>query len=98
MASRPWSFLSSHGLVFVHVLRYPERTNREIAQAIGLTERTVYHILRDLGNEGYLVKKRIGRRTFYRVTSEVTLRHPSLRDIQMTEILELLSKPSRLVP
>ena len=92
MNSRRWTFLSTHGLVFVYVIRHPDSVNREIARSVGLTEQTVNRILRDLEEEGYLVKTRTGRRTSYTVNSKANVRHPLEQDIQLQDFLRLIAR------
>lgn len=92
MNSKQWAFLSSHGLVFVYVIRYPDSTNREIALAVGLTEQTVHRILRNLEEEGYLIKTRTGRRTSYTVNPKAKVRHPLEQDIQLQDFLQIIAR------
>ncbi|MDH3907587.1 MAG: ArsR family transcriptional regulator, partial [Gammaproteobacteria bacterium] len=40
-APPPWTFLSNHGHVLVCIVRDPNVRVREIAQAVGITERAV---------------------------------------------------------
>ena len=44
----PWTFLSNHGHVLLCVARDPNIRVREIAQAVGITERAVQRILGEL--------------------------------------------------
>lgn len=72
----PWTFLSNHGHVLVCVARDPNVRVREIAQAVGLTERAVQRILGELEEAAVIVRTRQGRRTHYEVNEGVPLRHP----------------------
>jgi len=72
----PWSFLSNHGHVLVCIVRDPNVRVREIAQAVGVTERAVQRILSELEEAGVIVRTRQGRRTHYEVDERVPLRHP----------------------
>ncbi len=74
--SAAWAFLSNHGHVLVCVVRDPNVRVREIAQAVGVTERAVQRILRELEEAGVIVRTRQGRRTHYEVNEHVPLRHP----------------------
>ena len=71
-----WTFLSNHGHVLVCVVRDPNVRVREIAQAVGVTERAVQRILRELEEAGVIVRTRQGRRTHYEVNEHLPLRHP----------------------
>ena len=71
-----WTFLSNHGHVLVCIVRDPNVRVREIAQAVGVTERAVQRILRELEEARVIVRTRQGRRTHYQVNEAVPLRHP----------------------
>lgn len=75
-ARRPWTFLSNHGHVLVALAREPTMTMRDIAQRVGITERAVQIIVRDLARAGYVTIERIGRRNHYSVATQLPLRHP----------------------
>ncbi len=71
-----WTFLSNHGHVLVCIARDQNVRVREIAQAVGLTERAVQRILRELEEAGVMVRTRQGRRTHYELNERLPLRHP----------------------
>lgn len=75
-SSAAWTFLSNHGHVLVCIVRDPNVRVREIAQAVGVTERAVQRILRELEEASVIVRTRQGRRTHYEVNEGVPLRHP----------------------
>lgn len=49
---------------------------KEIAAAVGITERSALSILSDLEEGGYISVERVGRRNSYRVNSQKYFRHP----------------------
>jgi len=71
-----WTFLSNHGHVLVCIVRDPNVRVREIAQAVGITERAVQRILSELEEVGVIIRTRQGRRTHYEVDERLPLRHP----------------------
>lgn len=75
-APPPWTFLSNHGHVLVCIVRDPNVRVREIAQAVGITERAVQRILSELEEARVIVRTRQGRRTHYDVNERLPLRHP----------------------
>jgi DNA-binding transcriptional ArsR family regulator len=83
-------FMTSHGVVLVEVARAPDSTVRELAARAGLTERQAHRVLADLVDGGYVERERIGRRNRYRIDSGKPLRHPSVRDHRVGELLEVL--------
>lgn len=72
-----WTFLSNHGHVLVHLSRNPESLIREIADAVGITERSAQSILADLQEAGYVTVSKKGRRNNYKVNKSKKFRHPS---------------------
>jgi predicted DNA-binding transcriptional regulator YafY len=85
-----WTFLSSHGLVLSYIACRPTTTARDLADAIGITERTARKIIADLLDTGYLAKKRDGRRNHYRVNPDLPLRHPTHSETAVGDLLEAL--------
>lgn len=87
-----WRFLTNHGLVYLHKVQNPDSTVREIAFDLGVTERAVHRILRDLERDGYLLKERVGRRAYYRATSQqMTLRHQPMLNVDVKQLIGALT-------
>lgn len=74
-AASHWTFLSNHAHVLVSLARDPEARLRDVAAGVGITERGVQKILRDLADAGVLTRERIGRRNRYQINRRVPLRH-----------------------
>ena len=89
-----WTFLTNHAHVLLVVRRDPHARLREIAAAVGVTERAVQLILGDLEGAGYLSRTRVGRRNEYAVLGG-PLRHPLERGHAVDALLDALgSGPS----
>ena len=88
-ASR-WTFITNHGLVLSYISHNPRSTAREIANNIGVTERTTHKIISDLETEGYIERRRTGRRNVYRVDPELPLRHHTKQDVVVSDLLDAL--------
>lgn len=71
-----WQLFTSHGLVLISILNNPGQTVREIGLELNLTDRAVAQAISDLEAGGYLIRERIGRRTYYHVDEEHILRYP----------------------
>ncbi|MGJ7440636.1 helix-turn-helix transcriptional regulator [Aquipuribacter sp. MA13-6] len=84
-----WRFLTNHGHVLVYVHRHPESRVRDIAAAVGITERSAQLILADLESGGYVTKVRHGRRNRYELNPERHFRHPQEADHQIGELLAI---------
>ena len=72
-----WTFLSNHGHVLVHLSRKPDALIREVADSVGITERSAQAILADLQEAGYLKVIKKGRRNEYKINTNRKFRHPS---------------------
>ncbi|MFJ4694276.1 helix-turn-helix transcriptional regulator [Streptomyces sp. NPDC088766] len=72
-----WTFLTNHARVLITLARDPESRLRDVADAIGITERAVQFIVADLEAAGYLTRTRVGRRNRYTIDPSVALRHPA---------------------
>ena len=75
-AARHWTFLSNHGHVLICLARDPEARLRDVALAVGITERAVQKIVSDLEEAGVVERLRDGRRNRYRLHPDKPLRHP----------------------
>jgi len=95
-----WTFITNHGLVLAHISRRPQTTAREIASAIDITERTVHKIIAELEVGGYVRKKRLGRNNVYVVNPDLKLRHQTVREVPVGELLRALGSelPAGIVP
>ena len=82
-----WTFLSNHGNVIVYIDEHPDARLREIADAIGITERATHKLVSELVEEGYLTRERLGRRNRYTVNCSKRLRHPALADHTLHQLL-----------
>ncbi len=89
--SRRWTFITNHGLVLSYISHHPRHTAREIANSIGVTERTTHKIISDLELEGYIQRRKVGRRNVYRVDPDLPLRHHTKQDILVSELLDALA-------
>jgi len=85
-----WRLLTNHGLVLSYIARNPRTTARDLADAIGITERAARKIIADLLETGYISKKREGRRNRYRINPDLALRHPSHGETAVGDLLEVL--------
>ncbi|HEY48822.1 MAG TPA: winged helix-turn-helix transcriptional regulator [Dehalococcoidia bacterium] len=90
-----WTFLTNHGLVLSFVARHPRMTALEIADAIGITERSTRKIIADLTEAGYIYIKKEGRRNRYRINPDISLRHPAHRETAVGDFLKALGWKGR---
>jgi hypothetical protein len=90
----PWDFLTNHAHVLVCVARDPGVRLRDIAGAVGITERSAHRILSELVDEGYVQRERSGRRNVYHVDQKLPLRHPLVEGQGVGDLLAVLRVPA----
>lgn len=94
--SGSWDFLTNHAHVLICVARDPGIRLRDIAESVGITERGAHNILSQLVEEGYVERRREGRRNHYKVMPQRPLRHPLVQDQEVGELLTILLKDPAL--
>jgi len=87
-----WSFLTNHARAMLFIAHDPGARLRDLAAALGVTERTAYGIVTDLSDAGYVVKEKDGRRNRYQIQGHLPLRDPVGRERTIGEVLDLLSE------
>ena len=85
-----YQFLTNHAHVLLCVAHDPGIRLRDVAQTVGVTERSAHRIVSELVEDGYVVRERIGRRNVYRVQLELPLRHPLTQETEQRRIGDLL--------
>ncbi len=90
MPAAGWTFLTNHARVLLCIARDPGVRLLDIAQRVGITERSAYGIVQDLADDGYIVKEKAGRRNRYRIRAHLPLREPTSRERTVGDILALL--------
>ncbi len=94
-AEKPgWTFLSNYSHVLICIDRDPTIRTKDIAAAVGITERATQAIVADLAESGYLTIERVGRRNLYTVSAKAPFRHPLEAAHTVGDLLNMLDKPS----
>ncbi|MEM6749146.1 MAG: winged helix-turn-helix domain-containing protein [Planctomycetota bacterium] len=91
-AGAPWTFLTNHSHVLICIGRNPRMRLRDVAERVGITERAVQRIVRELGEAGVLERHREGRNNVYRLNRGAPLRHPLESHHQIGELLDLINR------
>ena len=90
-----WTLISNHGLVLSYIARHREKTAREIASALNVTEWTVHKLIDDLEKAGYIKREKIGRKNEYEINPELPMRHETIHEISVGDVLRVLGwKPT----
>lgn len=90
-ATPSWTFLTNHAHVLVCLARDPGTRLREVALAVGITERAVQNIVADLEEAGVLTREREGRCNTYTLRRGSRLRHPLESHRTIGELLDLVA-------
>jgi hypothetical protein len=91
VAMHPGRIFSNHGVVLFYVAANPNATIRTMAEALGITERQVSRILRDLADSDMIEVKRHGRRNSYTINPDAYLRHPTLSHVKLRRIVNVVA-------
>jgi hypothetical protein len=90
-----WTFLTNHGHVLVCIAENPDVRISEIADLVGVGERAAHRIVCDLVRDGYVTRKKDGRRNTYEVDFAQPLRHPLESDHAIGAIFKVLAGRQR---
>lgn len=96
MRETDWTFLSNYAHVLVCLAKNPEARLREVADRVGITERSAQRLITDLDKAGILTRVKHGRRNSYLVDTSVHLRHPIEEHCTVGELLSSILTPASL--
>ena len=86
-----WTFLTNHAQVLLCIASTPDIRLRDVAERVGITERSTQRILSELVAAGYVKRIREGRRNRYIVDREQAMRHTAQLGYEIGALLEALS-------
>jgi DNA-binding IscR family transcriptional regulator len=86
-----WTFLSNHAHVLIYVSKFKEARIRDVAEAVGITERFAQKILKDLVEAGYLTAIRQGRRKTYELVEGLKFRHPLEQGAEISKLINIFA-------
>jgi len=86
-----WTLLTNHGRVLLIIAADADVRLRDVADSVGITERSVQMIIADLEGAGFISRERRGRRNHYVVHSSKHFRHPNEADHRVGELLDLFT-------
>jgi hypothetical protein len=82
-----WSLLSAQGKVLFYIALCPVCSVQEIATALGLTERAVWGLIRELRRTDMLTLLRDNRRHRYSINLDAPLLHPTIQGLTLRPVL-----------
>jgi len=86
-----WTFLTNHTHVLICLTRDPQLRLRDLADEVGITERAVQGIVKDLEAAGCITRHREGRRNRYDVVFDRPMRHRVERHHKVGDLLAALA-------
>jgi DNA-binding IclR family transcriptional regulator len=83
-----WSFFSNYAHVLVCLAENPNARLRDVAERVGITERTTIRLIGELEDAGILERAKEGRRNHYKINTKAHLRHEIEEHCTVGELLE----------
>ena len=85
-----WTFITKYTVVLSIIANNPRITGLELASELGVTERAARKLIAELYENGYINKKKEGRRIRYSVNPDQPLRQNIHSDVPVGNLLETL--------
>jgi len=82
--------VTNHGHVLACIAADSHARLRDIADTVGITERTAAQIVGELEEAGYLTRTRVGRRNRYRIDGKRKVRAAPLATMTVAQLLVVL--------
>jgi predicted transcriptional regulator len=92
---KTWVFLTNHAHVLLCIARNPDSRTLDIAEQVGISDRTAQTLVADLIAEGYVKRTKDGRRNRYEINRQGHLRSPAFHDLEIGPLLDLLNTSHR---
>ena len=89
-----WNFFSNYAHVLVCLAENPDARLRDVAERVGVTERTAFRLVTQLEEAGILMRVKEGRRNSYVIEASEHLRHPIESHCTVGEFLETILSPA----
>lgn len=90
-----WSLLSPQGHVLFYIALCPDSTTKDIARAVGRTERQIWSIIQNLKQQGILHLRKEGRRHHHTIDLGAPLLHPTIAGLTLRPVVEQLVEQAR---
>lgn len=93
-----WTLFSNHGHVLFCLARDSEARLRDVATDVGITERAVQKIVRDLQDGGMISVTKSGRRNCYRIHKKQPLRHELEAGCKLRDLIRVVNHEPKQDP
>ena len=98
-SSRRLTLLSNHGHVLVCIANDPDVRLREVAERVGITNRSAFGIVDDLARGGMIERLKVGRSNRYRVNHNAPLGRGVVAGLTVRDLLRAVtSEPAEHEP
>ena len=87
-----WTLFSNHGHVLVCLARNNQARLRDVAADVGITERAVQNILRELQDAGLVAVSKHGRCNHYQINGRKSLRHHLEAGCTVGKLMQLINQ------
>ena len=87
-----WTLFSNHGHVLFCLARNPESRLRDVAADVGITERAVQKIVRDLQDSGMVSVTKNGRRNSYRIDTKKSPLNEIESSCTLKDLIKVVNK------
>ncbi len=88
-----WMFFSNYAHVLICLADNPHARLRDVADRVGITERSALRLVTELEAADILERIKEGRRNHYVINKNAHLRHPIEAHCTVGELLETVLKP-----
>ena len=85
-----WTFFSHYALVLICLAENPMIRLREVAERVGVTERTAMRLIDRLDRLGVVRRTRRGRRNFYEIDTRAVPPHPIEASYSIDRLLRIV--------
>ena len=85
-----WNFFSNYAHVLVCLAENPHARLRDVADRVGITERTAFRLIGELEEADILERVKEGRRNHYVINTNAHLRHAIEEHCTVGELLETI--------
>ena len=85
-----WTFLSNHAHVLAYLAEHPSARLRDVADEVGITERSAMRLITQLDQAGIVKRTREGRRNHYFINVDAPLKHPLEAHCTVGQLLEFV--------
>jgi len=89
-----WNFFSNYAHVLICLAEDPDARLRDVAERVGITERSALRLVTQLEQGGILLRVKEGRRNRYVIELNGQLRHPIEAHCTVGELLETILSPA----